>query len=323
MLPTALTDLVTHGHWTYGNYDINDVQADNDPATRHQAAGELSASIEKIERIGLSKSTVVGDYRRYDEAARTELISRKNSIENALTHMSNSHRNYLVWAAPGSGKTYFIRQIAAAMGARIRYEEVNVSSDTLKDLKEKIDLVHQETRPVLFLIDEVDTSMPTIAYPEFFSYLDMNLTSQNNIVFVLVGSQKGGRESMVAGISSREKGADMLDRVPVAHRFDVPPGSTEDLALVLLSQAHAASTGKAPPLSRVQKAAVFFALENRIHRSPRQLAALAQRAAARLVGPELNFDCMFDPNDIRQYEFASENLSSLRNLWNTYIEIED
>jgi len=78
----------------------------------------------------LSSYRVVGSYVRYDQAARNLLKDARQKIVAAFHGASTRRENYLVWAAPGSGKTYFVQELAASLKQVAGYRELNFAELT-------------------------------------------------------------------------------------------------------------------------------------------------------------------------------------------------
>ena len=83
--------------------------------------------IRGLETVDLARYSVVGSYTRFDEAVRNALKDARQRIVGGLQHRGNRRENHLLWAAPGSGKTYLIQQIAESLGDRVQYHEVNLA----------------------------------------------------------------------------------------------------------------------------------------------------------------------------------------------------
>src|SRR5207302_7902625 len=70
----------------------------------------------RTSEIELSKYRVVGIYTRYDEKTRNVLKDLKQKIVAGLQSSNASkHENYLIWARPGSGKTFFVKQVTETL----------------------------------------------------------------------------------------------------------------------------------------------------------------------------------------------------------------
>jgi late competence protein required for DNA uptake (superfamily II DNA/RNA helicase) len=84
-------------------------------------AQELVSLLEHTSEIELSKYRVVGSYARYDEKTRNALKDLKQKIVGGLQSSNVSkHENYLIWARPGSGKTFFVNQVTETLTSQGR-----------------------------------------------------------------------------------------------------------------------------------------------------------------------------------------------------------
>jgi len=63
----------------------------------------------------------------------------------------------LIWAAPGSGKTYFVDQIAKSIGDRDAYHEINLAKLSESEFSTRLQSLEKEEKPCLFSIDEIDS----------------------------------------------------------------------------------------------------------------------------------------------------------------------
>src|SRR2546421_7219900 len=71
---------------------------------------ETKKLIVQTDEIALARFSVVGNYLRYQAEVRNSLKDWKQKIIMGLKSSSNGE-NYLVWAPPGSGKTYFVQEL--------------------------------------------------------------------------------------------------------------------------------------------------------------------------------------------------------------------
>ena len=131
---------------------------------------------------------IVGSYTRYDERVRQTLKDARLRIAAGCSQPSARRDNHLVWAAPGSGKTYFVEQVAASLPA-VEYRELNLAKLGEQEFREGLEQVVGGGRPALCLVDEVDAKPDaTWPYELLLPFLDANLEGEGGIVFVLAGS---------------------------------------------------------------------------------------------------------------------------------------
>lgn len=290
---------------------------------RTQPDPELEA-LKGLIRINIAETTVVGDYGRFDERTRNELIDRVRGITRGLKSKNVVHENFLVWAAPGTGKSFLVQQIAKSLGVSVRYIEVNFASLSRPEIHTKLDEVSAATQPTLVLLDEID-ARPTEPwlYDDTFSYLDTNLSASKQAVFVLIGSSPTGLARMMDGMKSRPKGKDLLDRVPDANRFEIPAPTIEDRVAIVAAQVSAIAKEKGVKIVGVEKLALYYALKNDGLGSPRQLRDLIQVAVLRIAGGDerLRYDHLFDLGDRRNQRFFTDHEEAAQELSSVYVMI--
>jgi predicted AAA+ superfamily ATPase len=72
--------------------------------------------------------------------------------------------NYLIWAPPGSGKSFFIQEIAKSLGKSIDYRELNLAQLDEREFRSALGEIRKLDKPRLCFIDEVD-SKPSEPWP--------------------------------------------------------------------------------------------------------------------------------------------------------------
>jgi predicted NACHT family NTPase len=83
--------------------------------------------VRELHSIELPKFRVVGGIVRYDEAARNSMKDTKQRVVSSLSSQPFGCDNYLIWAPPGSGKSFFVQEIARSMDDTILYRELNLT----------------------------------------------------------------------------------------------------------------------------------------------------------------------------------------------------
>jgi DNA replication protein DnaC len=160
-------------------------------------------SLKQLDRLYLSEYSVVERYQRYDERVRNELRNWRLRISNALLNPQKAHDNFLIWSPPGSGKTFFIQEIARSLKKDIKYIELNIARQSREEFIRALTEVKESKLPTLCLIDEVDArASESWTYEEFFSLLDINLSSDRATVFILIGSLSTGMQGMIKNITT-------------------------------------------------------------------------------------------------------------------------
>ena len=107
---------------------------------------------------------MVGGIVRFDESARNSMKDTRQRIVSSLSSHPFGCDNYLIWAPPGSGKSFFIQEIARSMGDHILYRELNLAQMSEQDFRRALSEIEKLDKPRLCLIDEVD-SKPSEPWP--------------------------------------------------------------------------------------------------------------------------------------------------------------
>jgi hypothetical protein len=295
----------------------------------HSSAIDSSLlSLKKIEKLILADYTVVGNYRRFDDKTRNELKNWCLRIKNALLSQSlkGQRQNFLIWASPGSGKSFLIQELARSLHNTISYIELNLARQSKEEFINDLDKVRHSQLPTLCLIDEVDArSGETWPYEDTFSLLDINSTKQVPTVFVLIGSSSVGLQGMLKNMADRSKGKDLLDRVSADNRFEISGLSSEDRVIIVASQVLAVAIQRGQHISEIEKLAFYYILKNQDLQTPRQLQDLASNAVSRLSGDDtrLNYDDLFYRGDSRNQKFWTSQPEAANELSQTFMKISD
>jgi hypothetical protein len=277
-----------------------------------------------MDRVSLQELAVVGAYRRYDERVRNQLRDWRRRIAAPIVTPTIVHENFLIWAAPGSGKSFLIQETARALGDVVQYVEVNLARLAHDEFLVKLEEIREARGPVICLLDEVDArAEESWPYEESFAFLDLNLDPARQVVFVLVGSHPGGMAAMVESMRRRSKGTDLLDRVPTAHRFEIPAASLADRIAVITGQVMDASRSRGEPVDEIEKLALYYALRDPSLTTPRQLRDLAVAAVHNLPVGEtrLKYDDLFYRGDHRSKDFWSHNLDASTALSDRFVRV--
>lgn len=281
--------------------------------------------IAELDTVRLSRYRVVGNYTRFEPAVLNELKDARNRIVSGLEHHSQHRENHLVWAAPGSGKTYFVEQIAASLGNDIEYREINLAKMDAAGLDEALMSATGAHRPTLCLVDEVDAhASQTWPYEILMPYLDANLKGAAHIVFALAGSSGFSLEGMKERIRVRAKGADVLSRLPSSNQFTIEPLGFGDRVLVALSQLHTAGGAIGHDIQAVEKLGLYYiAVTDRLA-SARQLQEFAAAAVERIPRGDdrVKYDHLFVPGDPENKRFWVDVSNVARDLVNAYVTLE-
>ena len=293
----------------------------DDPLTH-----EARSFIAELDWAVLSRYRVVGDYTRYEETVRHRLKDVRYKIASGFDRPSRKRENHLVWAAPGSGKTYFVQQVAASLPQTIRYQECNLAKCSRQEFLAGLGQLDAENKPCLCLIDEVDAK-PHEAWPYelLLPYLDANIDRGAQFVFVLAGSSDSSLTGMKERIASRPKGADLLTRIPAGNEFEIPPMNLGDRVLVVLSQFRQAGREVGREVKEVEKLSLYYVALNSRLANARQLRELAVRAIERLPASEdrVKYDHLFGAGDPENKAFWMQSLPAAADLANRFVTLED
>ena len=293
----------------------------DDPVT-HEARSFIGA----LDWVILSRYRVVGDYTTHEETVRNTLKDVRHKIAAGFDRPSRKRENYLIWAGPGSGKTYFVQQVAASLPQPIRYQECNLAKCNREEFLADIGQLDTENKPCLCLIDEVDAqAREAWPYEVLLPYLDANADRDAQFVFVLAGSSGSGLAEMKGQIASRPKGADLLTRIPAGNEFEIPPMNLGDRVVVVLSQFKQAGRDVGRQIKEVEKLSLYYVALNSRLANARQLHELAVRAIERLPTGEdrIKYDHLFGAGDPENKAFWMQSLPAAAELANRFVTLED
>ncbi len=157
--------------------------------------------IQELDVIRLPRYRVVGNYARYEEQVLHDLKDARSSIVTSIETQGTRRDNYLIWAAPGTGKTFFVQEIARDLGDRYPYKEINLAKVTEPEFRENLDSLKLGDGKWLCLIDEID-SQPKAQWPYeiLLPYFDAAAEGAIKAVFIMAGSSGFSLE----GMKSRE-----------------------------------------------------------------------------------------------------------------------
>ena len=291
-------------------------------AEKRRATKSVSDLIAPLDSIRLEDYTVVGKYRRFDNKQRASLIKFSNRIVQALRKKTKTRENFLVWAAPGSGKTFLLQEIAAA-NPSFKFVEIDVSGDSREEIVKKLELVEDRSVPTLCMLDEIDGKADEgWVYDVIYKYLDLNETDgEHAAVFALIGSSGSSVEDLSNRMRSRFKGPDLVDRIPKSdgHFLEIPPLGIGDSACVYVSKVLDAAEAESKSVQHLEKLALFHAVV--CFETPRQLKMLADSAVARADSSMICYDNHFEDGSAAREKFVSTYKSLSRNLATQIVRI--
>jgi predicted ATPase len=262
------------------------------------SSDELVALVGSLSSVRMDDYAVVGSYMRFGERVREQLKDARVRIAEACARPARRRDNHLLWAAPGSGKTYFVEQVAGSL-TEAAYVELNLAKLTEAGFREGLAQAIAGG-PTICLIDEVDAK-PDEPWPyeALMPFLDINLERGGGIVFVLAGSSGATIEEFKGRIRARPKGTDVLSRVPEANGWEIAPMDAGDRILVALSQMLNAASELGRSLAEVEKLALHYLAAAPHLANARQLREFAVRAVERgsARSDRIRYDDLFDSGD--------------------------
>ena len=287
---------------------------------------EARSSISELDVVVLSRFNVIGNYIRYDETVRNVLKDARQKIVSGLNHPGRKRENHLIWAAPGSGKTYFVEQVGASLAGSIHYLELNLAKHSESEFLAALGELESRGRPCLCLVDEIDAkSDETWPYEVLLPYLDAGPERGSPFVFVLAGS---GGESVVElkqRLAGRSKGKDLLSRIPSENEYEIAPLGMLDRVLVVLSQFGQAAREAGREIRAVEKIALYYVAVNPRLSNARQLREFAVRAVDR-AGPDedrVKYDHLFGAGDPENKQFWMQAGAVAGDFQNRFVIVED
>ena len=278
-----------------------------------------------LDTITLHKYYVVGSYTRYEETVLNNLKDAKQKILAGFEIRDDKRDNHLIWAAPGSGKTFFVEQIARSIQERVTYHELNLAELDESEFVTRLNGLEQESQPCLVLIDEVDAK-PEEPWPYelLLPYLDASSRGKR-WVFVMAGSGGFSLSGIKEKITARPKGTDLLSRIPVENQFVIDPMTFGDRLLVVLSQFLHAGREYGREIRAAEKLGLYYIVLNTKLVNARQIHEFAVRAVQRIPPGEdrLKYDNLFVAGDPENKRFWLEVSSVAKDLINKYVNIEE
>jgi hypothetical protein len=263
---------------------------------------------------------------RYGGAVCNALKDARQKIVAACRSSSPKRENYIIWAPPGSGKTYFVQEIAALVGDSVHYRELNLAKLDEAGFRSGLAELRTVQGPCLCLVDEVDAK-PDEPWPyeALMPFLDASATEGARFVFVLTGSSGSSLEEMKKAIASRPKGSDILSRVPSDNEYSIPSMGVGDRLLVVLSQFRQAGKQMGHDVREVEKLGLYYVALNPRLSNARQLREFAVRCAERVLPSDdrLKYDSLFRPGDPENKSFWTQALQSAGALVDSFLLVED
>src|SRR5580658_2247951 len=134
------------------------------PSLTFDGEDEAAREIAPLKQLDFARAVVAGEYIRFDEAARNTLKDFRTKVAGALAGATRQPSNFVIWGAPGSGKSFLVQQVAAAAGAAAALVELNIAQLDSDRFSLRLEEVAQGDHDVICLVDEVDAH-PGEAWP--------------------------------------------------------------------------------------------------------------------------------------------------------------
>lgn len=286
----------------------------------------LRMMVANLVQLSLSSFRVVGDYVRFEPKIRNELKDLRERILSGLSSRSQAKENYLLWAPPGSGKTYFVQQIADSAGSGTRYFELNLAELDEAEFQSAVSQVKPGPEPTLCLIDEVDArATADWPYEALLPLLESGSSDSARRTIVLAGSSASSLAELKLRMASRPKGPDLLSRIPLGNEASLPPLTVEDRMVVACSQLRRAAQNGSRSIREIEKLALYYVGRNTRLSNARQLREFAVRCAERLPPGEdrIKFDHLFRPGDPENKQFWVETRPMHDEFVNSFVLLSD
>jgi TolB-like protein/Tfp pilus assembly protein PilF len=284
----------------------------------------LSNPIFNLDNLILSRYSVVGDYVRFDNDARHLLKDFRQKLVAGFAAPPGGSENFLIWGPPGSGKTYFVQEIAHASSG-VTYIEINLAESNEGSFRSSVDKVESLSQDVICLIDEVDAKAgEPWPYELLLRHLEPPTKRSKHVSFVLAGSSGRSLQDVADTISSRPKGIDLLSRIPASNRLSVPPLGDVDRLLVAVTQLMRAAAERGKAIHEVEKMAAYYMIRNTRLQGARQLRDFALECARRIPQGEdrVKYDDLFQSGDPENKAFWMRTQHAHNRLVNSYLTVD-
>jgi tetratricopeptide (TPR) repeat protein len=279
-----------------------------------------------LSELTLSRYGVVGKYTRYEETARNLLKDLRQKLVAAFESPAPKHENYLLWAPPGSGKTFFVKQVSERLKPKVAYREINLAETDEAAFRGALSELERADGPGLCFVDEVD-SKPGEPWPyeALLSILDGKVRPERRQVFVLAGSSGNHIADMVSRMEARPKGTDLVSRIPHENAYEIPAMTQGDRVLMVAANLCQAGRDLGRPVVEIEKLGLYYVALSPSLSSARQIREFALRSLERLPTGEdrVKFDHLFAAGDPQSKEFWMRARSSVPALINSYVRIAE
>jgi len=278
----------------------------------------------EMDSVSLSRFDVVAGYCKYDEPTRNMLKDALQKIVEGFRQPGQKRENHLLWAAPGSGKTYFVERASSTLPSTVHYHEINLAKVSQEEFISGLRQLDEATGPCLCLVDEIDAKPEAVwPYEVLLPYLDAGVERSAQYVFVMAGSSGSNIEELKQRITVRPKGNDLLSRVPGTNEYQIPSMGIGDRLLMALSQFRQAAKEAGKEVQWVEKLGLYYVALKPLLGNARQLREFAVRAVYRMPAGEdrIRYDHLFDAGDPENKAFWAEAISAAGDFENRFVSV--
>ncbi|MCI4341682.1 MAG: AAA family ATPase [Thermoplasmata archaeon] len=287
-------------------------------------SSESLGFIASLDRLDFDRGVVAGDYVRFYESARNALKEFRARVLESLAGADRHPSNFLIWGAPGSGKSFLVQQVAAEAGPSVRLVEANLAQLDVDRFRERLAGISVADADLVCFVDEVDAH-PGEAWPFelLLPALEPSTQPAHRSVFCLAGSGGADLEEFVQRLAVRPKGPDLLSRIPPSHRFSVPQLQPGDKMLVAAFQLSLAAAAEGRVVHEIERLALYFLVTNPTLSSARHLRAIAVESARRLPAGEdrLRYDHLFAAGDAENKRFWDNHPEARQQLADRFLAL--
>ncbi len=290
-----------------------------------QDNSNLISLLAGTKKLKLSEYSVVEGYTRFNEQTRNALKDLKHKIIGGLKQPSAKRENYLLWAPPGSGKSFLVQQIGTTGKDHAEFMEINLADTDENKFRDCLAELLMVSKPTLCFIDEID-SRPSTSWPyeALLPILEGKNSKGGFLVFVLAGSSGATLDEFVKTIEARPKGTDLVSRVSHENRYSIPALLPEDRILVGLMTLMRTAKLMGKTIAEIEKLALYYmALDDHLS-SARQLREFAIRCVERMPSSDdrVKYDHLFNPGDEVNKKFWIAAKRDASSLINSFLQVE-
>ena len=285
---------------------------------------EARALLLSTESLDLERYSVVGSCLRFDDGSRNRLKDLRQRVGEAYLSHRSLPTNFLIWGAPGSGKSYLVGQIARSLPSEVNYLELNLTQQEAEPLRAALDGFLRRPGPAFCFLDEID-ARPDQAWPYevLLPFLEPAVPREGPTVFCLAGSGGGNLAEFEDRIRRRPTGTDLLRRVPRGDALTVEARGVGDKVLVSAVQLLLAAREEGRPVEEVEKLALYYLAVHPAYTSARQLRGRAADGAQRMPETEtrIRYDHLFPAGDPENKRFWTRLGTGRAGLESSYVRL--